>query len=415
MSTEEAIELKNLTQQEKLDFISEGSYGCAFKREEPKKGKTKFIMKIQKQNDGSKREEDIGKLIRKIRKYSLYFAPILKSNIVTIGEVDDDEVKKCTIITSEENNKQKYVTNRIKYAGEFTIGDFIYGVFEKQPKQFLRTFFSSYFDMLYNIHLLNKNGIIHFDLKENNVIYNEDIERPILIDFGLSIDKKLLIPDNYSKYFFTYGYDYPPWCFEISIITFAVNEFESGYSGELLTEDQVNKLCNNFTDINPLFINAGDTGHIDIFTDIERLAYNKKLKEYLKPFIGGSWKIIVEQNLRFIDTWDVYAVHVIFLLLFYHIHLYEYINEEFKFIQRFVVKLKREIMATPLERKSYEDILDELMKDLGESNRMSVEYLVKSIQKITKEEDKLQDVKLKLDKLQLRELKKEKLMFSKDK
>jgi hypothetical protein len=177
----------------------------------------------------------------------------------------------------------------------------------------------------------------------------------------------------------------------------------------------VNKLCNNFTDINPLFINAGDTGHIDIFTDIERLAYNKKLKEYLKPFIGGSWKIIVEQNLRFIDTWDVYAVHVIFLLLFYHIHLYEYINEEFKFIQRFVVKLKREIMATPLERKSYEDILDELMKDLGESNRMSVEYLVKSIQKITKEEDKLQDVKLKLDKLQLRELKKEKLMFSKDK
>jgi serine/threonine protein kinase len=255
MALEGPIELVNLTQKEKLDFLSEGSYGCAFKKEEPKKRKTKVIVKIQKLNRGAIREDNIGKIIKKIPKYSLYFAPILKTNVITLGEVTDEEITKCTIITEEEDEKQKYVTNRIKYVGKNTLGDYIYEVFEKKPKQFLRTFYACYFDMLYNVYLLNKNGIIHFDMKENNVIYSEEHERPVLIDFGLSIETKSLTPDKYSEYFFTYGYDYPPWSFEASIISYAVNEFDTNLDKEFVTAEQVEKLCNNFTNINPLFFN----------------------------------------------------------------------------------------------------------------------------------------------------------------
>ena len=64
------MDLQQLTMKEKLDFLSEGTYGCAFKKEEPKKGPTKVIVKIQKYTPGAKREDDIGKLIRKIPKYS---------------------------------------------------------------------------------------------------------------------------------------------------------------------------------------------------------------------------------------------------------------------------------------------------------------------------------------------------------
>lgn len=413
MALEGPIELVNLTQKDKLDFLSEGSYGCAFKKEEPKNRKTKVIVKIQKLNSGAIREDNIGKMIKKIPNYSLYFAPILKTNIITLGEVTDEEISKCTIITKEEDERQKYVTNRIKYVGKNTLGDFIYDVFEKKPKQFLRTFYTCYFDMLYNVYLLNKNGIIHFDMKENNVIYSEEHERPVLIDFGLSIDTKSLTPDKFSEYFFVYGYDYPPWCFDASIISYAVYEFGENLDKELVTAEQVEKICNNFTNINPLFFNDGETGHEDIFTDQELLLYNKKLKEYLTPFIGAAWKLLINSQMKFINTWDIYAVHVMFLLFVYHVHIDEYNNnKEFRFIQTYVSKLKREITALPTERKSYEEIISELTRDFGQSNRRGVEYMVKSVHKFSDNEEKMAAVKLKLDKLQLRELKREKRMFS---
>ena len=414
MALEKPIELVNLTQKEKLDFLTEGSYGCAFKKEEPKKRKTKVIVKIQKLNRGAIREDNIGKVIRKIPKYSLYFAPILKTNVIILGEVTDEEIKKCTIITEEEDTKQKYVTNRIKYVGKYTLGDYIYEVFKHKPKQFMRTFYACYFDMLYNVQLLNKNGIIHFDMKENNVIYSEEHERPVIIDFGLSIETKTLTPEKYSEYFFVYGYDYPPWCFDASIISYAVNEFGENLEREMVTAEQIEKLCNNFTNINPLFLNDGETGHEDIFTEGERTAYNKKLKEYLKHFVGRPWKVIVNLHLQFISTWDIYAVHVMFLLFAYHLHIDEYNKNEFRFVQLYLTKLKREITALPNERKSYEEITSEFMRDFGESNRRGVEYVVKSVHKISDNQEKMAEVKLKLDKLQLRELKREKRMFSLD-
>lgn len=401
------MDLQQLTMKEKLDFLSEGTYGCAFKKEEPKKAPTKVIVKIQKYTPGAKREDDIGKLIRKIPKYSLYFAPILQTSVITLGEVDDNEIKKCTIVTGEENIKSRYVTNRIRYAGKNSLGDFILNTFEKTPKLFLRTFFATYFDMLYNVNLLNTNGVIHFDLKENNVMYDEAHERPVLIDFGMSLIVGQIEPKMYREFFFTYGYDYPPWCFEISIISYAVNKLSGDLDKEIVSEDEVNKLCDNFSNINPIFLNDGATGHHDIFNEAERTAYNQRLKEYMRPFIGATWSSTVQANLKTIQTWDIYAVHVMFLLLLFHVHIDEYNTETFTLIQNFVQKLKREICAMPNERKSYADIKDELMRDLGAAERKQVEVLTTTIHTASADDARIEEVKLKLSKLQLRELKKE--------
>jgi serine/threonine protein kinase len=405
-------ELQQLTLEKKLDFIYEGAYGCAYKLEEPNNKKPKWVLKVQKLTDEAKREEDIGKIIRKIPKYQLYFAPIIKTKEITIGEVADDELKKCTIITTEPDLKRKFVTNRIKYAGKNTLGDYVLMILEKKPRLFLRTFFGAFFDMLYNISILNENNIIHFDLKENNSIFNEQHDRPVVIDFGMSIDTKLLTPNNYPEFFFTYGYDYPPWCFEISVISYAVSEFGTNFEKELLTQEQVDKLCNNFTDINPIFYNDGETGHHDIYTAEERVSYNSRLKESMKEFVGGSWKIVIDAYLQSIKTWDIYAVHVMFLLLIYHIHIYEYNTAEFPFIKTFIDKLKREITALPKDRKTYVDISEELMKDLGETGRKQVEILGATIDAAASNTEKISHIKIQLNKFKLRELKKEKMFYA---
>jgi serine/threonine protein kinase len=404
----EEQKMDELSTAEKLSFIYEGTYGCAFKKEENNKKKTKTLIKIQRYTDEAKREEEIGKILKRIKKYQLYFAPILKTRVVSLGEIDNDEIKKCTLVTNSPSTVQKYVTNKIKYVGQYTLGNYILETLTKKPRQFLRTFFGAYFDTLFSINLLNKNGLIHFDLKENNVMYDEQHHRPVLIDFGLSIITSQLNPNTYSEFFFTYGYDYPPWCFEISVITYAIEEYGANFEKELLTAEQVEKLCNNFTNINPIFFNDGETGHHDIFSDNERIEYNKKLKAYLQPFTGGSWKVVIDANLQYINNWDIYAVHVMFLLLLYHIHIYEYNTDEFPFIKSFIDKLKREICASPSERKSYEEISAELMKDFGESDRLTTESALSNITTVSDDEEKIKDIELKLKKMKLRELKKEK-------
>jgi hypothetical protein len=96
-----------------------------------------------------------------------------------------------------------------------------------------------------------------------------------------------------------------------------------------------------------------------------------------------------------------------FLLLLFHVHIDEYNNETFTLIQNFFQKLKREICAMPNERKSFADIKDELMRDLGAAERKQVEVLTSTIHTASADDARVEEVKLKLSKLQLRELKKE--------
>ena len=48
---------------------------------------------------------------------------------------------------------------------------------------------------------LNRKGIIHFDIKYDNIVYDQTLQAPIIIDFGLSIYKPNLSPANYAKEF----------------------------------------------------------------------------------------------------------------------------------------------------------------------------------------------------------------------
>jgi len=406
--------LSEFTMKEQLDYYSSGTFGCTFKKRTENNKKTRTIIKIQKYDDSAMREENIGKRIRKIPKYQLYFAPILRTSLITIGEVDDEEIRKCEIITNEQSHDRKYITNTMKYVGKYTLGEYVIHVFETRPKLFLRTFIGAYFDTLYDVNLLLQNGINHFDLKENNIIFDLNHKRPILIDFGQSIDESLLNRSAWSDYFFTYGYDYPPWCFEIGVIGFGVNELGADLEKEIVTAEQVEKLCNNFTGSNPLFARVtpeNDHHHGDIYTEDEVAAYNKKLKDFLTPFIGTTWSALIENLIHHKSTWDIYATHVIFLSLMFHVHIYEYNTATFPSIQNFIGKLKREVMALPTERKSYTDISQELMSDFGQTDRTEAEFLTMTISKASADEQQIVEVKKRLNRMKLRELKREKQFY----
>jgi hypothetical protein len=194
--------------------------------------------------------------------------------------------------------------------------------------------------LLNSLQILSKYNIIHYDLKENNISYDDTKRIPVIIDFGLSFRyKEDLVTDiDYENNFYIYYDKYPPWCLEIILISFIVQEFKnmedlhntmrantlkgkdkgkgkkkrysSGFWKNTIvsTEHLINIVehyfKNNYVIIDihsKKLINASKKKWIT-FINTE---FQKKTGEYIVRFLMKSW-----------DTWDNYSLCVIYLSLF---------------------------------------------------------------------------------------------------
>ena len=65
--------------------------------------------------------------------------------------------------------------------------------------------------LLYGSKVLIDNGIVHHDLKQQNIVYNENTGRVNFIDFGLMMRKTEMFKNaNGSRYPFGEHWSFPP-------------------------------------------------------------------------------------------------------------------------------------------------------------------------------------------------------------
>lgn len=351
-------------------LINQGTYGCIYKPSFKCNGKVEksgYITKIQRVKSSSDKETNIGNKIMKIQNYADRYAPVIKSCPVSIGTIDENEVKKCDFINEE--NKTKYMSNKIKYVGKDTLGEHLLKVFNKRPKKFVSMFLTSYFYLLKSIHNLNKINVVHMDLKENNIIFNKQLDRPIIIDFGLSYDTTELTNENMKSFFYVYGDDYPPWCIDISIITY-INKLSGDWTSSVFTKEQLELLINNFIKNNKIFSNIDENGKAE---------YKTKHMNYLSVFVGQNWSVLVTDLLKYSKSWDNYALAVIYYELIKDFHL-----EEIKidFMPNIIEHLKQIILSLPNERKNTVDTIVDSKTLCTEFNKTEkIARLIKDKQK----------------------------------
>ena len=74
------------------------------------------------------------------------------------------------------------------------------------------------------IGYLLDDGIIHFDIKGENILYNTVSSEPQLIDFGISIPINEINNKNLKEYFYVYAPEYYVWPLEVHVINFLLHE-----------------------------------------------------------------------------------------------------------------------------------------------------------------------------------------------
>lgn len=304
--------------EKKPEFIAKGSYGCIYTPSIPCSKKDKpnklWVSKIQAKTKPLEDEIVINDILNKDKESNFYF--ILIDNICDIKKIKKYE-KTCDLITKKKdcefvNLQMKYVKgkNLIRSLINETIDENVQYTKEKY-KNMVKMLLQNILHLFEGIDILQKNGIIHWDLHENNIIVDEKSKITYIIDFGLSmINTKEEIIKKLKKYKTTPTIDF--WCIDIQILLHLVNiENKDIRKEELISNIRlIIKMC------------ISNNKVFQCFTETFRIMYEEKIVSIYTDFILESYHFsnenqilnnLIDKILKYTYTWDTYTISMIIL------------------------------------------------------------------------------------------------------
>ena len=371
-------------------FLNQGGYGCVFHPgvscKEDGLLTDKYITKIQAGKDTSSREKVIGEKVKKIKNYADYYAPILSSCAVSLSNVSDSEIKKCDIIKPD---ALTYAASKLRYVGKNTLAKHLLAKYTTKPIGISREIVATHKALLEGFKRLFAAGIIHYDVKENNVICEDKTGTAIIIDFGLSIDVSEISANDYKDAFYVYGPDYGPWCLEIAMISYVVNELKpdanvmaGGYIGFggatepikwteiVVKKEHIDRVIGDFIKKNDVITY--------LMTDIQREKYRVDMTQYYGTYIGKQWKEVVTELQTHSKSWDNYGLSVSYLYIIKQLKL-----GEVTLMQSYKSYLEEIVLSLPSERPTCEQTIAKLNELFGkvkknEQKKQQKDLLTKS-------------------------------------
>jgi serine/threonine protein kinase len=341
-------------------LISQGTFGCIFYPAIECDGSInknkKYASKLVKNNKTDLNEYLIGKIIKRIKLYEYYYAPVTNMCSINLAKIDKRERDMCKIIRNRNSKGQgmglgldtsssldsttSYAIMKIPFIENISIIDYFTHP-DTDKKEILTYILYSYDYLLQNIETLNKNGIIHFDLKLSNILIEKSKKIPIIIDFGLSIPLDDIRRETYKKYFYSYSPSYYIWCIEIHIICYLVKV------NPILTKDVLVELVNEYVQNN-----IG----LKIFSDTFVRRFRDTAVDYYTKHIidtGETRDEIIKKLLKYIKTWDSYSLSLMFLCFIQFISLSGFIHN--KLIIEFSKVLLLNFHPNPEKRLSFDE------------------------------------------------------------
>ena len=270
-------------------FLGQGTYGCIYKeklkcmdKKNKKRGPKHSLSKVYIDEKYATRELEISKHILKIPHYDRYFSPLLNSCNASLAQLNQEDVDKCDLFDKSKSkyspllqdgrihvenpygfsteggytktvSPQSYFTTTTKYIPGQILNEYL-DIYSKQitpENSYTRDnkIFYIYTCLTKSIELLNSKKIVHFDLSERNIIM-DSTDRPIIIDYGMSMNIDAIKTEDQFKYEFGhYSFTkeddpnkvdmYEPWCVEIMALMYLNQRLQPQ---EIITETHVAEL-----------------------------------------------------------------------------------------------------------------------------------------------------------------------------
>lgn len=422
--TRKKVKKNNKLKQDKdtkgTSLIGWGGYGCIFQPSTncdgsiSKNKNNKYrTSKIQFYGiGGAKNEIFISTIIQTIPNFKKYFSPVISScSTLPLSKLDPFVLNNCTSISEKKQDYDEIITTQSRYIKHKPIKLVL-----REEKTFPKAYtilLNYIYHLLEGITLLQTKDVIHFDIKDGNILYayKEKIPRPVIIDFGISflssyvyessdkyiqtkhnnihhfnvITKKkdnkkislspqlqytLFDKDPIQKdfidiqhlkkriYFFSPGYvQYPP---EVHVIGYLLKYKEKD---DVFTNVDIDILSNRI--YNELFDELFHS-----FPYIQEMDYIADFLLYYKTFVKEKKTCyeVCDELYRHVYLWDVYSANIILfkLIRFISIHYSQDITRSNSIYYPLFTFCLRSLSPDPIKRASLGTFKDEIQNILSD-------------------------------------------------
>ena len=314
--------------------------------------KKQKIHKIVKINFFIQNEIANHKKLFKINNRRQHFYLCENTSELKITEIleDDKKIEKNgfknddTILLQFEKRKLIYLKNYLKSLSDsgFTL---------ISSTKYILTIINFYKHMLNSLQLLVDNSIFHNHINFDTIVI-DNFDYPLLSNFSFSIDYLHPNIDEYIKHFIiAYEPSYIEWPIELHILSYLLTNKLNSLSSYNI-ENIINEVVKNNNILNT-------------FGNEVVSLYKTEASKYFKKYVNQSYDLIFNDVLQYINTWDNYALSILFLRILIGIH--RTIGVKNKFIILFMKLLVSNIHLNPLKRlsinmtiKSFVSLLDSL-------------------------------------------------------
>jgi hypothetical protein len=291
-------------------------------------------------------EIDIVKKIHLIPKYKTHFRIFSKFSHTNISQIDDNSqyLNANTFIKKENQVLLGYEKDDIIYFKNYLKA-------LSSPRIYIYNLIEIYRYLLHSIDLLVSHNIIHNHICLESIVLGKN-QLPLINDFSLSIDILKENMHEYIKHFIIeYNSSYLEWPTEFHILAYLLtNKLDS------LSSNNIETIINNIIDNNSI---------LKIFGPNIVTLYKSDAIQYYQKYINASYTEILTDMLKYSNTWDNYALSIMYLRIL--IGLHKTIKKDNKFILFFMKLLVVNIHLNPLKRFSiqethnkFENIIDGL-------------------------------------------------------
>lgn len=283
-------------------LLSQGGFGCVFYpgvRCDNMQADSSVVTKIQKKDFNVENEIVVGKIIKKLPMYKLYFLPVINECPINLRNLNSPDIMACDVIANAKKT-QDYIAMDIPYMEGI---DFVKLVERSDAREVVLILSETYRHLLNAVEKLEEAEVIHLDIKLDNVLFSKGNGQPRLIDFGISIpvEKLNMVEDLESlrKYFYAYVPDYYIWAPSVHILNYCLH-----VATKPLTDNDVAEVARQCTSENKA---------LTIFSPEFVDSYRQLMNQYFSSFIGKEFSEIFDYIMKHKYSWDIYSLGVMFL------------------------------------------------------------------------------------------------------
>lgn len=315
---------KNLLENKEIEEMEE--------REENNVQEYAFKRKIKILNFFLQNEIKISTIVKKIPYFYDDFNILIDIRDIKLANINNKIIEEFDLKKDE-----KYMLCRYNNEKSINFTTFIFNL--PTPKLFIFHILDSYKDLLTKIIKLNESRLCFFNLSAKNVYFSRNYT-PMIKNF----EKSLLMDDLTNGYISTIIEDTEDFIdkpLEVHVLFYLIKNDEI-----TLSYTFIESICDNY--VNQLNI-------LDFFSENYRNSYKNACIESLKKYINKPKKLIIQDILQYVNTWDNYSLSILYLYMF--CNTIKVFSLQDTFMNKMLIIFLKNIDPEPFKRETLSNTL----------------------------------------------------------